>query len=128
MKKVLTLGFSLVLLCGLSGCGGSAAESILKEQLGLMNDITGYMETIKDDASADAAMPKIEKAIQRMKELEDKLKTIKMPSGEKKRLEDQYIGKELPAAAAKMKTALEGVMKKVPNKGLQIAMILQKAK
>ena len=128
MKKRLIFGFGLVMLCGMSGCSGSSAEGILKEQVAEMNNITTLLQGIKDDASADAAMPKIEKSVLRIKELDGKLKDLKMPVSEKKRLEDQYVNKEIPDAASKMQAALVQAMTKAPKKAMDIAAILKKAK
>jgi hypothetical protein len=62
MRTLFVFGLGVLLLCGLSGCGGDA-EAGLKECVATMNDIGKTLEGVKDEASADAALPQVEKKV-----------------------------------------------------------------
>ena len=55
------------------GCGGSGLdthEGVADAEIQAMEDFTAAFDTITDKASAEAALPKIEAIVTRMKELE----------------------------------------------------------
>ena len=53
------------LLLAVAGCGRDTPESLIREQTAAMEEICTVLDSIKDDATAEAAMPRLEKACQR---------------------------------------------------------------
>ena len=56
----------LVLLVGFSGCKKSA-QALMDDQVAAMKGVTAALDEIADDASAAAALPKLERAATRLK-------------------------------------------------------------
>lgn len=77
MRYGLILGLGIVLLTGLSGCGGPSTEELTKELTKNMNDALDAMQSVKDDASADAAITKLDDIAKKMSELKGKLAKAK---------------------------------------------------
>ncbi len=66
-------------------------EDVVKEMLGLMDELTKSLASIKDEETAKAARPELQKAATRFVELRKKSETRKPPSREEKdRLEKEY--------------------------------------
>jgi len=99
MKKFLSLTCAFALLVGVSGCG-SKADSLIKEQIKLMNDLADAIEK-DDEAKAKDIQEKI-------KENGKKLDDLKLSDDEKKKLEEKYKGDVEKA----MKRVMEAAMKK----------------
>jgi hypothetical protein len=128
MKKLVGMGIALVVLSALAGCsGGGGAESLMNEQIKTMNELSGVLEGIKDDASADAAVPKLEKLALQIKELDKKGKDIKVSADEKKKLEEKFKG-QLEEAVKRLMAASVGAGMKAPAKAKQIQAAMEKAK
>jgi hypothetical protein len=118
MKKGVILGVFAAVLCGVSGCG-SSPDGIVKDNIAAMNEVSTALDSIKDDASADAAIPKIQKGMQRLKDNTKKLEEMKMSEEDKKKL--------MEANDKPMKEAMEKMLKagfsgpaKAPNKAKEI--------
>jgi hypothetical protein len=126
MRRLFGLGLTLVVVCGFSGCGGGGPEGQLKEMISTMNQLADSLESIKDDASADAAIPKIESAAEKMGDLAKKMKDQKLSKEEDKRLQDKYE-KELQAATKRMQAAALKAIQKAPGKAQKIGAAMQKA-
>src|SRR5262245_65410831 len=95
------LGFLIPLssLCSLCLCGshllgdekGATFEDVLKDMLATMDQITSTLGEVKDEETAKAARPGLQKAAQRFVELRKKADTVKPPSKEEKdRLDKEY--------------------------------------
>jgi hypothetical protein len=126
MRNVLTFGFGLVLVGGLSGCGGSGgAESTFKEMISAINEMAQVYESIKDEASADAALPRLQKAAARYRESANKMKAIKVTKSEDDRLEKQFKP-ELDKARTKLQQAIMNAALKAPKKAQEIIAALAK--
>ena len=119
MKKCIGLGLALVLLCGVSGCGSSEAEEAAKDLIATMNELTAILNGIKDDASADAAIPKIEKQAEKMSVLNRKMKLNKLTAEEDKKLEEKYRA-QVAEAGKKLAGAMASAIQKAPRKAQQI--------
>ena len=66
-------------------------ESVTKESIDKMQQFADVLKTIKDEASAKAARPKLEKIKKEMDELKKKADTLGNPPPEvKKKLEEKY--------------------------------------
>ena len=104
MRKVTIGVFAVAMIFVASGCGDSH-ESVIKEQIGLMNEMADVMEGIKTKADAEAAKPKLESIASKMKDLQEKAKKMGEPSEEKqKELMEKYMP-ELMKAGMRMMSA-----------------------
>jgi hypothetical protein len=125
MRKVLGCGLALVLVCGVSGCGSSAAEQTMKDTIAAENELADIMEGIKDDASAEAAIPKMEKVGERMKEIVRKVKSLKMTKDEEKKLQEKYKP-EMEKMQERLKNATMNLVKKAPGKSQKVMQAFMK--
>src|SRR5262249_25519644 len=110
MKKAV-LGCAFVFLVGVSGCG-SSADSLLKDQIKLMNDVADAME--KGDEA------KVKDLQKRMEELKKKLDELKLSDEEVKKAwekhKDEFAAAKGRVFQAGMKKGQGGM-----NKGLEDA-------
>lgn len=82
MKCLLVL-MSAVVLCGvLSGCSDKY-ESAMEDQIGYMKEMNSILASVKDDASAEAARPRIEAVVEKMNALAERMQKIGKPSKER---------------------------------------------
>jgi hypothetical protein len=119
MKKMWVPAFAFV-LAGVVGCGG--ASSAGKDQIAAVNEMASILDGIKDDKSADEALPKLEKAADKARAAGEKVASGKMSSDEATK-----YGKELGDAQAKMQAAAVKAAMAAPGKGKQITAALGKA-
>lgn len=104
MKRWLPLGLTLVLLSGIGGCK-STRESIAAEAEALMEQMMVVLESVNDDASAQAAVTKLEALGVRMKELQARAAALGTPSKEE-------IDRAIEKAKANEKEKMEEFKKK----------------
>jgi hypothetical protein len=72
--------FAAVLTLALAACGGSSAQALADESISTMESLNATLDTVKDEASAKAALPKLEKLAATMKDLETKMSKAEPPS------------------------------------------------
>ena len=112
--KTVVAGFlcALVLVSG-SGCSGnySKAEDATKEMLGLLNDISATLESVKDRESARAAAPKLESLVDRTQEVQNRALAIKGTKADQERLEKAYKAK-VEEAKNRLKNAVMSAVAK----------------
>jgi hypothetical protein len=92
MRKVTLAGFALALVFAVSGCGDSP-DSVIKDQIKLMNDMADVLEGIKDKDSAEKAKPKLEALAKKAKDIEERAKKLKlddMPKEKQEALKKKY--------------------------------------
>lgn len=103
MRKI-TSTIVLLLATILVGCGGDSPESIMKEIVANMNTMAEIFEGVKDEASAKAALPKIEDVRKKMRDVAGRAKNVKTnPAGEKALQES--MGKEMTGVMTRLMTA-----------------------
>lgn len=103
MRKI-TSTIVLLLATILVGCGGDSPESIMKEIVANMNTMAEIFEGVKDEASAKAALPKIEEVRKKMRDVASRAKNVKTnPAGEKALQES--MGKEMTGVMTRLMTA-----------------------
>ena len=117
MKKTTVLVLALVLLGGVAGCGSAS-----KDQLTAIDEMTSILEGIKDDKSADEALPKLEKAADKARAAGEKLSGSKMSEAEA----TKYL-KEISEAQSKMQTAAIKAASSAKGKSKQILAAIAKA-
>lgn len=92
----------LVLVWAASGCGGDKHEVVIKDTIQAMNDMADIVDTIKDEASAKAAEPKLKAVADRLQEIKKRADAMEKPSAEKEEaLKKKYEG-ELKAGMGRM--------------------------
>lgn len=125
MRKPYVVGLVLVVICGFVvwrfiGMGSSGPEGTIKEMISTMNQLADTLESVKDDASAGAAIPKIESAGKKLAALVEQMQAHKLSKEEDKKLGEKYE-KEMAAAVSKIKDATTKAVQKVPGKVQQLA-------
>jgi hypothetical protein len=136
MKRAFVFCMAL-LLCGVSGCKKSP-EQLAREQVAAMNEATAVLESIQDDASAQRALPKLEKAAARIRAANEA--TMRSwgrdrssggdPSKAFEKLNDPKVQaqvNQLMEAGLKLMGAQMQAVQRAPGKAAQIQAILNKA-
>jgi hypothetical protein len=77
-----TAMFALALSLGSCGGGGSDYESVMQDQVNVFNELNEILADITDQASAEAAKPKIEALGEEMKALQAKMSAMDEPTQE----------------------------------------------
>ena len=117
MKKMFVLALVFVILGGVSGCGSAA-----KDQVAAVNDMASILDGIKDDKSADEALPKLEKAADKARAGGEKVAGSKMSESDA----SKYV-KELMEAQTKMQAAAVKACSAAKGKSKQITDAIGKA-
>ncbi len=81
MKQLLSLG---LLLLGVSGCS-SPADDIVKDQLKAMHDLIHYLDSIKDEQTAGAAVARITELDEHLQELERQIDGLALTPEQRER-------------------------------------------
>ena len=76
MRRTVFLSACLALV---AACGGDPIE----ESMDIMEDMASVLEDIKDESSAKAAKPKLEKLAERMKAVQEEMNEDEMPPEER---------------------------------------------
>ncbi len=120
MKKYIVLGLFAVVLSGVGGCGGGGPDSLMKEQIATLNEMSAALESVKDDKSADEAIAKIDKSCDKLKDISKKFNELKVSEADKKKLEEanKKAGDE---AGERFQKAMKGAAEKAPGKAMAIA-------
>jgi hypothetical protein len=127
MRVLLGIGLSLMLVGAGRAADADKAEGTLKDMLKVVKEITTILQTIKDDKTADVALPKLEQAAGKIKDLTTKAKGYKLSKDEEKQLKEKYQ-KEMQDAFTKLIGASIEAGKNAPNKAQKIKEALDKAK
>ena len=117
MKKTALLVLALASLGGVPGCGSAS-----KDQLAALAEMTTILEGIKDDKSADEALPKLEKAADKARAAGEKLSGSKMSEGDA----TKYL-KDITEAQLKMQAAATKAAASAKGKSKQILAAIAKA-
>lgn len=117
MKKIFTLTLVFVVAAGVSGCGSAA-----KDQVAAINEMTTILDGIKDDQSADEALPKLEKAADKARAAAEKVASGKMSESDA----TKYL-KESLEAQTKMQTAATKACSSAKGKSKEILAAIAKA-
>jgi hypothetical protein len=125
-----------LVLFSFGGCGQPSREQLVQEQVAAMNEVTSVLNTIQDDATADAALPRLEKAANRLATANDRSERAansqpqpKDADQAMKQLNDpqiQQVLTQLMEAGLTMATAEMQAEAKAPGKAAQLRAVLQK--
>ncbi|MGE3807000.1 MAG: hypothetical protein AB7K24_20240 [Gemmataceae bacterium] len=103
--------FALLALCG---CSSNPNDALVREQFAIIQKISKQVEAIKDDASAATAIAQIEKEIQQLDDIKKKMKDMKLPEAEQKRLAEKFRA-ENETIKLNLAKAMEGVDERAPK-------------
>jgi hypothetical protein len=120
--------FCVILLCGMSGCKKSP-EQLGRDQVAAMNEASAVLESIQDDASAQRALPQLEKAAARARAANEAVMRSWARGGGQKALDDPKVTaqiNQLTQAGLKMAGAQMQAMQRAPGKAAQIRAIMDK--
>jgi hypothetical protein len=107
MKKALIWGAGLALLVVACSKGSNSPEGMMQETLGLMNDMTSTLASIKDEASAKAAIPKLQELANKGEDIKKRAEAMKTSNKLTKEDEEALKKKYEP----QLKEATEKLMK-----------------
>lgn len=99
----------------LTGCA-RPAEALISRQVAILDETAETLATITDDASAQAAAPKLADLQHELNGLVPQVKALKLTDKAKKELEDEHR-KELEAALQRYQTQLARVVELKLNVG-----------
>ena len=106
MRLFPPLAAAVVLLL-LTGCGRSP-EALITRQIAILDETAETLSTIRDEASAEAAAPKLAKLQQEINALVPRVKELKLSDSAKEKLEEQHRD-ALNSALEKYQTELARV-------------------
>ena len=111
MKRFAPFCVLFMLLVGVSGCASNNADSLMKQQIVLMNEMSDLLESDASESAIESAMAPLKT---RQEELKKKTDALKLSEAEKKKIEEQN-----KAAFKKANERfLEAYFKKVEEKEL----------
>jgi uncharacterized lipoprotein YehR (DUF1307 family) len=110
MKKVTLSVFALSLVFLATGCGDSP-DSLTKDTIKFMNDMSDVLEKIKSKEDAEKYKGDLEKLAKRAKDMEERGKKLKINDLPKEKLEElqKKYKDEMEKALARLKSAEKGV-------------------
>lgn len=102
MKRMLCTGLVVVLFCGLGGCK-SKHEAVADDMTAVMSEMCDILDGVTDQASAEAAVPKIEQLGTRMKDIVERAKALGTPPKE----EQERIQKKMTDQQQKLQARMQ---------------------
>jgi len=105
MKRLASLlAISILVVC--PGCGGDSHESLAADSVKTMKELVATLDSIKDEASAKAAKPKLVSLSQQMNKINERQAKLPTPTeADVKAMESKY-GKEMAELQPKMVAAM----------------------
>src|SRR5262249_2872293 len=125
MRRRATIGVVLCVLGSAAGCGASGLDGLVKEDLALIGEATNLLRGIKDEPSAQAALPRLEKIGDRAAELTRQAKALKLSEAEQQKVMDRHRDKLL-AAADKLFVAENEARDRAPRQADRIHAVVVK--
>jgi hypothetical protein len=105
MKKILALSVLVALLA--IGCASDDAESLVKQTIAAMDETAQSMATVTDQASAQAAVPRLKALAERRKKIEEKMASVKTPpQAEQAELQKKYAAQLTEVTTRLMQEAM----------------------
>jgi hypothetical protein len=131
MKKSCIVALTLALLMAVGGCGGgvgnlgSTPQETSKLQMDNLKEIKTTLETIQDDATASAALPKLEKSVARQNALKKKMDSYSLSIDDGLKLMKENASEMMSTGMALALVQLQAVQK-APGKAADIQAVMQK--
>ena len=115
-------GLGLVLVLGGVVCAADKkeqAEAIGKKMIKLMRNLAAKLGEIKDNKTADQAVPQVKKLWAQVRDLQKKAQALKLSEEEKKAFQEKFKTK-LQAEATKVQAAVKKALTNAPDRAQKI--------
>ena len=131
MKRHPTLGLAALLLGGLTGCSGagpkdggaSGPEGTYQQLIAVKQEATAACAEIKDEASAESALPRLERIADRYDALNGQMRAFNLSPDESEKLIDRYWRQE-GEAGDKLARAVTAARERAPRHAARLVAIL----
>ena len=92
MKKYIGLGVLAIIVAGaaLSGALSGNADDVMEEMVKAMREIGDTLDTIQDEASAQAAKPRLEQGVGKLQEINERAAKVRVTKSEDERITQKY--------------------------------------
>jgi len=93
MKRVVVLGSALLVLCGLSGCGGNNYDAVMSDLIKALDNTAGILEEVtQENLKKEETRQKLEEAAKEFKELKRRADALneQLSKEDRERLEKKY--------------------------------------
>lgn len=107
---VLVAALTLVIATPQAATAKDTYESVSKDMFGALDNFADVLATVKDEASAKAAIPKLDGLKPKFKALGKRIKAVGKPSPEQEKILQEKFKKEQEALQTKMMGAMAGFM------------------
>lgn len=128
MKRTIGAALLSVALFGVGGCGqnlGSTPQETWKLSVANLKEMSTILGTVKDEATADAALPKLEAAVERNNALKKKIESYNMSSDDAMKLAAENMTEGFKAAGEVMGASLKAAMA-VPSRAEKLQGVINK--
>jgi hypothetical protein len=95
------------------------AEAIGKKMIKLMRNLAAKLGEIKDNKTADQAVPQVKKLWAQVRDLQKKAQALKLSEEEKKAFQEKFKTK-LQAEATKVQAAVKKALTNAPDRAQKI--------
>jgi flagellar biosynthesis/type III secretory pathway protein FliH len=116
MRQLVMLVVVAFVAIGLSGCGGDPHEAAMRDMVSLLEEFNAELATVEDEASLEAALPKLKAITARAKDVQQRIEKMEDPSKEKEE-----------ALKKKYEERFDAVMKDLMKNGTKAGMVAAKA-
>ncbi len=127
MKNLLALGVGLLVLAAARAANEAEADRLTRDLVATLGDLAATLETVRDNASADKAIPQLAKQADRLRGLKQKIDALKLTAEENKKLAAKYKD-EVGKALKRLSAASAQAGKNVPDRKAKLAAALGRAK
>jgi hypothetical protein len=102
MKRLLARASAVMFVAiVITGCGDTR-ESLAEESMSTMREMVAVLDTVKDDASAKAAKPKLKTLSDKLEDINQRASKLGTPTEAEVKALDQKHGKEMEELMRKM--------------------------
>jgi hypothetical protein len=119
-----------LLLVFLAGCGGPTRESLAEDGITVLEQLTTAFSGIKDEATAKAALPQIEKAVAKMIDVKARTESLPEPTPEEAMELAKKMGERGTAAGMKWMETMQSLerLESDPKIGPVLKPVLERLK
>jgi len=122
MKTRLIGGLLWALVLVVAGCGGSSRDSLTKESITLMNEMSDIMEK---SANAAEAKPKLDAVASKMKDLKKRMDNVGKPSAAEEETLKKKYEPEMKKAVGRLLAASMQLATKDPQGAQQLQDVMK---
>jgi hypothetical protein len=127
MKIIWTVGLVLALAVGARAADQKKAEESIRQMVDALSDLATILSSVKDEVTADAALPRLKKAARQLRQLEKERRALHLSRQEEDRLREKYQ-KEIEAAVSKLQAAATQASSRAPTRAAALRAALRPAR